>query len=311
VDDRQNKPDAMVMLEASLSGRKVLKNHILDGFGYVLQDRNAPAYKDGLHEEINRLKLQAEEEKAALRKLRQQIRDTEEELARLNETKVDADIVDDEIYHQRVAEIEAKTAAAQKQSQELLEKAKREGNIIREKAQEEGYREGYANGYNAAGEAFREEGEPKLAELAYLVDELSGYGDQLMARRETEFIQLAVAVAGKIVARELKLKPATVLDILREFVQRNQRETYITISLSPDMLPVSVKACEEVLEMLRGLCHNITVYVEKEAAPGTLILETPKGVTDMSVATQLTNLQEALLAPEGESNPPDWESIQL
>jgi flagellar assembly protein FliH len=300
VDDRQNKPDSMVMLEARLSERKVLKNNILGSFGYTLHDRNAPLYKDDLLEEINRLRLQAEEEKASLRNLQQQIRDAEEELKQLVETKVDADIVDDEIYHQRVAEIEAKVAEARQQSQEMRETAEREGKWIREKAQEEGYQEGYANGYKAAGEAFREEGEPKLAELTYLVDELSDYGDHLMARRENEFIQLAVAVAGKIVARELKLKPATVVDILREFVHRNQRESYITISVSPDMLPVSVKACDEVIETLKNLCHNVTVYVEKEAAPGTLVVETPKGVTDMSVDTQLANLQEALLAPDEE-----------
>jgi flagellar assembly protein FliH len=300
VDDRQRKPEPMAMLEATLSGRKVLKNHILDGFGYTLQNRNAPAYRDDIVEEINRLKLEAEEEKASLRKLRQQVREAEEELKQLSESKVDAAIVDDEIYNQRVAEIEAKVAAARQQSQELRESAEAEGKKIRDKAQKEGYKEGYAKGYAAAEEAFREESTPKLNELAYLVDELSGYGDHLMARRENEFIQLAVAVAGKIVARELKLKPATVVDILREFVHRNQRETYITISLSPDMLPVSVKACEEVIETLQNLCHNVTVYVEKEAAPGTLILETPKGVTDMSVDTQLANIQEALLAPDEE-----------
>jgi flagellar assembly protein FliH len=300
VDDRQRKPDAMDLLEATLSGRKVLKNDILNGFGYTLQDRTGPLYKEEILEEINRLKLQAEEERASLRALQRKMRETEEELRQLNDTKVDADIMDNEIYRQRVLEIETKMTVAKQQSQELMENAEKEGKAIREKARKEGHQEGYQSGHKAAQEAFEKEGTPKLAELARLITTLSGYGEELMAKRETEFVQLAVAVAGKIVARELKLKPATVVDILREFVQRNQRENYITISISPDMLPAQAKACDEVMELLRGLCHNITVYVEKEAAPGTLIVETPKGVTDMSVPTQLDNLQETLLAPEGE-----------
>lgn len=300
VDDRQRKQDAVTQLEASLTERKVLKNNVLTGYGFTFKDHNAPVQRDELLDEINRLKVREEEAKASLRAVVQEIEEAREELKRIESSKVDADIVDDAVYHQRVAEIEAMVTAAQEQASQLLEQAQTEGRDIRDRSRGEGYHEGYASGYAAAEEAFRGEAQPKLQELADLITSLSDYGPELMTQRETEFVHLAIAVAGKIVARELKTKPTTILDMLSDILLRNRRETYINITISPDLLPAQAKACDEVLEKLQGISPNITVYVDKDTEPGTLLMETPVGVTDMSPDTQLENLRELLLEPDAE-----------
>lgn len=307
VDDRQHKQDTMAQLEASLTERRVLKNDVLTGYGFVLKDPNAPVNRDELLDEINRLKVRVQESKDSLREVereiaaaKEEVLAAKEELKRIEASKVDADIVDDEVYHQRVAEIESMILAAQEQAKAVLEQAEAEGKDIRDRSRGEGYHEGYTSGYAAAEEAFRGEAQPKLQELADLITSLTDYGPELMAQRETEFVQLAVAVAGKVVGKELKTKPATILDMLRDILLRNRRETYINITISPDLLPAQAKACDEVLEKLQGISPNITVYVEKDAEPGTLLMETSAGVTDMSPGTQLENLQEMLLEPEVE-----------
>lgn len=298
VDDRQHKQDAMAQLEANLTERKVLKGNVLTGYGFTFKDHNAPVNRDELLDEINRLKVQQEEAKATLRAVEQEIAEAREELEEIEASKENADIVDDEVYRQRSEEIEAMVTEARQKAQELLEEAEADGKVIREHSRAEGYEEGYTSGYAVAEKAFREEGQAKLQELAELITSLSAYGPELIAQREAEFVQLAVAVASKVVARELKTKPATILDMLRDILLKNRRETYINITISPDLLPAQAKACSEVLEKLQGIGPNITVYVEKDAEPGTLLMETSGGVTDMSPDTQLENLQELLLAPD-------------
>ncbi|MCL2055936.1 MAG: FliH/SctL family protein [Oscillospiraceae bacterium] len=313
VDRREHDMEsARSQLEAKLVSRKVLKGGVLDGFGIPFADPNSLVSRDSLLDEINRLVLRIEEEKAQLSEVKKETREAREAAAREKErfiqereefereraerdVSLDADILNDETYKQRVAHITELQEQARTDMEQMSAQLEQDAKEAWDRAQSDGYNEGYEEGRAAAKRDFEKAAAPKLAELAQLITSLTQYGPELFKKREDEFVELALAVAGKIVAKELKTKPSLIVGMINEFIKRNQREAYINISISPDLLPASAKASDELLEQLKALNSSIVVYVEKDAPAGTVILETPKGVTDMSIPSQLENIRETVM----------------
>ena len=306
VDDRRQRPDIMkAWIDGQFTDKAVLKGGAMSAYGIAFYDQ--PVTRDAYVDEVNRLRIDAEEARAELRRIRREIEEektrakreaeklAEAEAERTLQYEVDRSILDDELFEARRLELEGLAAQAEARAKELLESAQAEAGEIKEHARAEGYGEGFEKGYEEAGNAFRSEVQPKLDELSELISALTSYSPGLMREKERELVALTVAIAGKVVGREIKSDPGYILDMLREAAQRNQRESYVAITLSPDMLPLKIKASEEVIASIEQLANNISVYVEKETGEGVCLLETPKGVTDMSLSTQLENIKESLL----------------
>jgi len=332
VDRRE--PDAEAarsQLEARLVSRRVLKGGVLDGFGITFADPRAPVNRDSLLDEINKLTVQIEEQRDALaeakKEIKRELAEAEKQYQRITEEiekkkeeyrqqeqeyenqkaqrdkSIDADILQDEVYRQRVAHIAELQENARTQMAEMSRQLELDAKEAYDKAKTGGYNDGYNEGQTAAQNSFIEAAQPKLEELAELITYITDYGPNLFKQREDEFVQLALAIAEKVLSKELKTKPDTIVGMVNEFIQRNQRETYINISISPDLLPVRAKACDELMEQLKGLNGSVAVFVEKDAPEGTLVLETPKGVTDMSIPNQLNNIRESMDQVEPEPMP--------
>lgn len=306
VDDRNAKSDSG-QAELSIPEAKVIKGGVLDRYGFTFQNKNAVPPPDVLRDEINRLRVQVEEAKAELLAVEKEIETAEqeheaalEEIESAREAAQEAvKVLDDAVYHERLEEIRILREELEADRVRAQEEAEAEAKAAFDKSRALGYREGYQSGLAEAQEAFLEENQSKLQELADTVTEMSVYGRELMQEKEKEFVELVMVVAEKVIAKEVKTDPSCIVDMLQDIVAKNYRESYINLSVSPDMLPVEAKASSEVIAKLEALNPNLSVYVEKDAE-NLLAVETPKGVVDLSVDVQLENLREALLAVEEE-----------
>src|SRR5690606_2332130 len=80
----------------------------------------------------------------------------------------------------------------------------------------------------------RGEAAARLDALAAVVNEVGRVRDELAARYEDDIVELALAVAARIVRRESALGPDTVRTLLRETLPRTGGATNIKIVLHPE-----------------------------------------------------------------------------
>ncbi|MDL2232232.1 hypothetical protein LJC63_01455 [Ruminococcaceae bacterium OttesenSCG-928-L11] len=304
VDDRRQHDEegGRQLVDLRLVDKTVLKGGVLGSYGVPFHNPNAPVTHDSARDELNRMLAQVEEAKAELRSVHREIEEAHEEYEAFQQSRDDADLLDDELYQQRKQELQQGQEQARREIEELRSEAEAEAKSQAEKARGTGYHEGYASGYQAAEDAFRQEAVPemeaKMREVAGLIEHISSFGEELYREKEREFVSLVVAIAGKILQREIKTDPDTIVDMLHEILSRNHREVYVNLTMSPDMLPTGAKAQEDIINRLTEQVPGLNVYIEKEMGEGVLYVETPKGVTDMGLDTQLRNINENLLEEE-------------
>jgi flagellar biosynthesis/type III secretory pathway protein FliH len=178
-------------------------------------------------------------------------------------------------------------------SERLLAKALAEAERMREQAYEEGCAEGRAAGHQegiaettaaalAMGEALRE-----LHELrAQMADEL-----------ERDAVELALALAAKILAGAFEAQPEHVLDVVRGALRRVADRRRIVVLVDPQDLEV-VRGAAENLQAQAGGIELCEVQADRRVGRGGAVVRTAEGEIDATVETQLQRARELMLADE-------------
>lgn len=236
-----------------------------------------------------------------LNRLRVEIRKAEEELRNLNAQIHEAKAREEE-QQQHAAQlwnVEAEMAVlierAKAEAEEILSDARATGVRMAEEARNNGYLEGFSRGYEEATQDFHREYDPQMVKIADILDRLSDYEAQVLRDQQEHLVELAIAVAKKVIGQTLEANPAAVAEILRETVEKASGEKYVKITLSPDFVPLQAKTTEKVRKLLTEMGAEVTLVTEQGLEPGSAYVETPKGVVDVGIQTQLNNLKDAAL----------------
>jgi len=256
--------------------------------------------KDSYQDELNRLQIeikQAKEEMKALggdleetRRLAREEKKRQEELVLAQETAEDPEEAMEEA-RQRVENI---LAGAMDERDQILSEANEQAAAIADQAKNEGYLEGFSKGFEEAVQEFKDENTPKAVMIADLLEGLSDHHTQLVRQSEDDLVDLALAVAQKIVGKAVETDPAIIAQMLHGIIDENKREEYIKITLSPDLTAIKAKAGKDVRSLLEKLGANVSVVNDPAAPKDSIMMETPKGVVDVSIQTQLDNLSAVI-----------------
>jgi len=195
-------------------------------------------------------------------------------------------------------------AAAARRARAMVEQARREAEAIvaaaaaerdavLEQARAQGWEAGRAEGFAAGAAQVRAEAEARLAALDQLVAELTRARDEAAARYEEDIVELALAVAARLVRKESSLGSETVRQLLREVLPRLNGVREITISVHPDDLAV----LQDDLHALAARAGRAQVRWEADPAVtrGGVFVQTDRGGVDATVETRVTRLVESLL----------------
>lgn len=177
--------------------------------------------------------------------------------------------------------------------------ASAEADGIRESARAEGYAEGRTAGYN--------DGVAEIGSaVAALGEALSGVrvlGDEVAGAVERDAIELALALAGKIVAGSLQAKPELVVEVVQGVLRRINGQHEITVLVNPADLETVRSAVDE----LRAHGNDIglrDIQADPRVQPGGALARTTEGELDVSVQTQLERAREVILTELGASESP-------
>ncbi|HEV3034782.1 MAG TPA: FliH/SctL family protein [Solirubrobacteraceae bacterium] len=169
----------------------------------------------------------------------------------------------------------------------LLAQAMADAERIRESARAEGYEQGRAAGH-ADGAAEIARSASALSEAAAAIESLRG---EVSDAVETDAIELALALAGKILAGAFQARPELVVEIVQGALRRISDRRRITVLVNPADLEVVRDALGELTAQGSGveLCD---LQSDERVAAGSAIVRTAEGEVDASVATQLERARE-------------------
>ena len=160
-------------------------------------------------------------------------------------------------------------------------------NLVREietraqTAYQQGFAAGQASGIQQASERI----EPAASALSRIASELALLRKRFRAEAERDTVKLAVAIARRILHRELATDPEAILGlVLAAFQKLDARETS-RLRLSPPDAAI-VEQHRSRLSFPAGL----EIAADATLAPASAVFETARGELDASVDTQLAEI---------------------
>ena len=148
-----------------------------------------------------------------------------------------------------------------------------------------GLREGEAAGQRRAAAELQ----PVIERLVRSIEEISGLRPRLRREAERDLVQLALAIARRILARELSVDPDAMRGLVLGALERLRSQEFSRVRVHPAQEP-AVTAC------LRKTITDRTVEVIADPAceRGAVVFETERGTLDASVESQLQEIERGL-----------------
>jgi flagellar assembly protein FliH len=148
-----------------------------------------------------------------------------------------------------------------------------------------GVREGESAGKSRAAAELQ----PLIDRLARTIDELSQIRAHLRKEAEADLVKLALAIARRVLRRELAVDPEALHGLVIAALEKLQGQELCRVKVHPSQAAM-VKAS------LQKSAGGSTVEVLPDASrePGTVIFETQRGNLDASVDSQLREIERGL-----------------
>lgn len=150
---------------------------------------------------------------------------------------------------------------------------------------EQGKREGIAEGEQRAAAQIA----PLLQRLSRSIAEISGAGVNIRRDAEAEVVRLSLAIARRVLHRELSMDPAALLGIAKAALDAIDARELQKVRVHPDdvaLLSEELRRC--------AMPQRVEVAGDPTLERGAVILETTRGELDASIGTQISEIERGL-----------------
>jgi flagellar assembly protein FliH len=152
----------------------------------------------------------------------------------------------------------------------------------------EAFSKGYAQGERAGAEAAAKRGEATLRRLAQTIEELGSLRTELVHKTERQVVELAVAIAGRILKHEVATDKELLIAIARVALERLGENTSATIRLNPDDF-ASIGGRTQM-----GDSAVVRVVADPLVSSGGCLVQSDFGLIDAGIDAQLAEMANAL-----------------
>jgi flagellar assembly protein FliH len=203
------------------------------------------------------------------------------------------------------AEARRVMAAARQEAAAIAAQAKRDADVLRRQAHEQGHREGHEKGLidgRQAGrdEALREASERFAQKQAALTDAMRATIEQfdeqkreLLLAARSDVLELALVIARRVVkcivddpVRAAEATAANAAELIEHVGARHDP----VLRVHPEVL----ESAERAAQTMEGARH-VRVVADETIAPGGCVLATTRGQLDATIDTQLDRITSLLL----------------
>jgi flagellar assembly protein FliH len=163
-------------------------------------------------------------------------------------------------------------------------------------AYQKGFSDGLAKG---AGEGERtgferasKKLEPLLESLRDALRQLENLRTETLQDIEKEIVELALAIARKVICREVEMDREVVACVAREALARIDDPGKITIKMNPEDLQFIEETSYNLSNML-GSIDNVTLEAEENIQSGGCMIKTGLGEIDARIESQIQVVEES------------------
>ncbi len=175
----------------------------------------------------------------------------------------------------------------------LVENEKKEtetDNILTSNRLQEIEREAYEIGFESGQKAGFEMGEQKalllIQRLEKAISDLSELRNKELKAIEQQVLQLSVAIAKRIVLKELSINPDIIANIIKEALMRLQRTGQIRIRMHPSLQEILVKYKDDLINIASDITYELDTQLPLY---GAVLIGTDE-IIDTDIEEQLNNI---------------------
>ena len=183
------------------------------------------------------------------------------------------------------------------QGAQLLTEAKTEAERIRNEARQNGLQAGQGEvdqlATNRANQLAKDQIAQAMASVEKLSSELENATQLWLRQWQHETIPLAIAIAEKIISRQMDADPEILMKWISDAIHTVQGARQLQIRMNPIDIEVLQPALGKLLEDL-GRSTQIQLIPDDQISRHGLLVESPDGKIDMQMKTQLERLREEL-----------------
>ena len=158
---------------------------------------------------------------------------------------------------------------------------------------EEGQKKGYEEGVQKARQELQAAVDDTMGTISQLLQALHAELLRNLRDQERKLVELAVAVAEKVVRGAGAIDPTMVVRVAHDSIERATEKEEITLRINPE----DVTAIQAHLPDLRERFHsirNVRVQEDRRVSPGGCIVETCSGYVDGTIERQLEEVRRDL-----------------
>jgi flagellar assembly protein FliH len=156
------------------------------------------------------------------------------------------------------------------------------------------FAKGFAQGEKAGLEAAARRGDAMLRRLTQTLDEMTTLRAQMIRDTEQQMVSLALAVARRIMHREVSLDRDLLIAIARVALDRLGEDAKISVHLNPDDY-----AATEAARTREWEGTQVSVVADARVPRGGCRIESDFGALDAGIDAQIQELAHALLGEDG------------
>ena len=154
-----------------------------------------------------------------------------------------------------------------------------------DEAKKEAYQRGFSDGRATGQEQAAAELKPVMDRLSRSLADLASLRSRVRKSAESDLLKLAIAVARRVLHRELTLDPSSIEGLIRVALEKLESRELCRVRVHPDQEPV-----------IRTLLSRFSAApVELTPDPtlqcGDVLFETPHGTLDGSIEAQLEEIE--------------------
>lgn len=201
-------------------------------------------------------------------------------------------------------DIKAQLQEAKEQAAALIENAQLRAQKTLQKAEEElaaklneGFEQGYQKGFQEGKAQAEIEAQVKYEQIKKVLQEIYQLKNIIIEDTEKDLAGLSIAIAEKVIKRELLISSDTIFYIVKEASLELIQSDQITIFVHPNDGHIIQQKKSELQEIL-GEHAKIYIVNDETLEQGSCILESEHGYIDASLQTQLENIGMTILGAE-------------
>ncbi len=166
--------------------------------------------------------------------------------------------------------------------------------------EQDGFKKGYEDGYGKGKNAASEEAAGAVSMMSQVIDQLKMYHTEILAESQNDIVKMALAVAEKVLHKEIMTDPTTVLAVVKNALSKVSFKKQFVIHVNPLDIEVLKGSSDEIRAVVQNH-ESIKFKASPQVEPGGCIVQTESGVVDAQIDRQFGEVQEAVLkAVEGE-----------